>query len=164
MRGRSVALVVFAIVATVQVAGEQIRCRSRISRSLAVVRPLPASPRCRQPQQQQATDDDADHHDRAEGTPSVVVFAVFNEQRNHEYKPTDRSAIRSSSSGRFLGKEESVFEGDVDKLAAAGITRGCNPSVNDQYCPGSNVTRGQMAAFLVRDMGYPDDVAVTCHR
>ncbi len=115
---------------------------------LLIVRRLPASPRCRQPQHQQAADDDADHHDRAEGTPGVVVFAVFNEQRNHEYNPTDRSAIRGSSSGRFLDETESVFEGDIDKLAIAEVALGFDPPENDQFCPTSNVTRGQMAAFL----------------
>ncbi|MDH4307732.1 MAG: S-layer homology domain-containing protein [Acidimicrobiia bacterium] len=35
-------------------------------------------------------------------------------------------------------------------LAAAGVTRGCNPPVNDRFCPAEPVTRGQMAAFLHR--------------
>jgi hypothetical protein len=30
------------------------------------------------------------------------------------------------------------------------VTRGCNPPFNDKFCPRSNVTREQMAAFLVR--------------
>jgi hypothetical protein len=44
----------------------------------------------------------------------------------------------------------SVFAGDIEKVAAAGVTRGCNPPVNDRYCPDDFVTRGQMAAFLSR--------------
>ncbi len=44
----------------------------------------------------------------------------------------------------------SVFEADIEKLAAAGITKGCNPPANDHYCPYDRVTRGEMAAFLVR--------------
>jgi micrococcal nuclease len=56
----------------------------------------------------------------------------------------------------FQDDDDSVFETDIAKLAAAGITRGCNPPVNDLYCPDSAVTRGQMAAFLVRAMGYTD--------
>src|SRR5690606_9784835 len=39
----------------------------------------------------------------------------------------------------------------------AGITRGCNPPANDRFCPDDHVTRGQMAAFLVRALGYTDD-------
>ncbi len=57
---------------------------------------------------------------------------------------------------KFTDDDDSVFEADIDKLATAGVTLGCNPPVNDLYCPGSPVTRGQMAAFLVRAMGYTD--------
>src|SRR5690606_39950973 len=46
-----------------------------------------------------------------------------------------------------------VFEGDIDRLATAGVTRGCNPPTNDRFCPDDFVTRGQMAAFLVRALG-----------
>ncbi|MDH4309145.1 MAG: S-layer homology domain-containing protein, partial [Acidimicrobiia bacterium] len=49
-----------------------------------------------------------------------------------------------------------VFEADIEKLAAKGITRGCNPPTNDRFCPNDPVTRGQMAAFLVRALGLSD--------
>lgn len=48
-----------------------------------------------------------------------------------------------------------MFEGDIDRLAAAGVTVGCNPPANDRPCPDEPVTRGLMAAFLVRAMGQP---------
>ncbi len=57
----------------------------------------------------------------------------------------------------FIDDDGSIFENDIAKLAAAGITKGCNPPVNDMFCPNDNVTRGQMAAFLVRALGYTDD-------
>jgi chitodextrinase len=44
----------------------------------------------------------------------------------------------------------STFAGDVGRLATVGITRGCNPPVNDLFCPDDPVTRGQLAAFLER--------------
>ncbi|MEA2002156.1 MAG: S-layer homology domain-containing protein, partial [Actinomycetota bacterium] len=47
----------------------------------------------------------------------------------------------------------STFESDIAKLATAGITKGCNPPANTMFCPGDNVTRGQMAAFLHRALG-----------
>lgn len=47
----------------------------------------------------------------------------------------------------------STFAGDIGKLATAGITRGCNPPTNDRFCPKDNVSREQMAAFLVRALG-----------
>ncbi len=53
----------------------------------------------------------------------------------------------------FNDDNESVFRFDIDKLATAGVTKGCNPPVNDEFCPNSNVTRGQMAAFLHRALG-----------
>jgi hypothetical protein len=43
-----------------------------------------------------------------------------------------------------------VFEADIEWLAAQGITKGCNPPVNDMYCPNDPTTRGQMAAFFHR--------------
>jgi SpoIID/LytB domain protein len=42
-------------------------------------------------------------------------------------------------------------------IADAGITTGCNPPANTKYCPAGSVTRGQMAAFLVRALGLTDD-------
>ena len=50
----------------------------------------------------------------------------------------------------FSDDDGSVFEADIEWLAAAGITRGCNPPANDRFCPNDAVTRGQMAAFLHR--------------
>jgi VCBS repeat-containing protein len=57
----------------------------------------------------------------------------------------------------FTDDDGSVFETDIAKLAAAGITKGCNPPTNDNFCPNDSVTRGQMAAFLVRALGLTDD-------
>ena len=50
----------------------------------------------------------------------------------------------------YTDDDDSVFEGDIDRLGTAGVTRGCNPPQNDRFCPKANVTRGQMAAFLHR--------------
>src|SRR5690606_13410789 len=52
--------------------------------------------------------------------------------------------------GTFTDTTGHVFEGDIARLAAADITRGCNPPANDRFCPDDPVTRGQMAAFLKR--------------
>ena len=45
---------------------------------------------------------------------------------------------------------DDTFAGDIGALAAADVTRGCNPPDNDRFCPDDPVTREQMAAFLVR--------------
>ncbi len=50
----------------------------------------------------------------------------------------------------FVDDDNSIFEGDIDRLGTAGITRGCNPPTNDRFCPNLSVDRGAMAAFLHR--------------
>jgi uncharacterized protein YbjT (DUF2867 family) len=60
----------------------------------------------------------------------------------------------------FVDDNDSVFEADIEKLAAAGITLGCNPPANDRFCPDQPVTRGQMAAFLVRALDLPAGASV----
>lgn len=59
--------------------------------------------------------------------------------------------------GLFFDDEASIFEGAIDRLGASEVTRGCNPPFNDRFCPEDPVTRGQMAAFLVRALGYSND-------
>jgi hypothetical protein len=62
----------------------------------------------------------------------------------------------AASSGRFDDDDGNVHEPNIDAIAEAGITRGCNPPANTSFCPQEVVTRGQMAAFLVRALGYDD--------
>ena len=45
----------------------------------------------------------------------------------------------------FIDDENVVFEDEINRLAAAGITRGCNPPTNDEFCPDDELTRAQMA-------------------
>jgi hypothetical protein len=59
--------------------------------------------------------------------------------------------------GSFVDDNGSLFESDIEWLALEGLTKGCNPPVNDRFCPRDEVTRGEMAAFLVRALGYTDD-------
>jgi len=42
------------------------------------------------------------------------------------------------------------FHSSISWLADTGITRGCNPPANDEFCPDDPVTRGQMSTFLQR--------------
>jgi glucose/arabinose dehydrogenase len=55
--------------------------------------------------------------------------------------------LPSASTDFFTDDEASPHEGDINRLAAAGITLGCGP---DHYCPLDFVTREQMASFLAR--------------
>ena len=50
----------------------------------------------------------------------------------------------------FSDDNSSIFENDINAIAAAGITKGCNPPANTRFCPADTVTRAEMAAFLVR--------------
>ncbi len=66
-----------------------------------------------------------------------------------------RGAPCAPTSGTFIDDDDSIFEANIEALAAAGITKGCNPPQNDRFCPNDAVTRGQMAAFLVRALTLP---------
>lgn len=55
----------------------------------------------------------------------------------------------------FTDIASSPFAGSIAKIAAAGITRGCNPPANDRYCPEDYITRGEMATFLTRALELP---------
>ncbi|HUG08781.1 MAG TPA: hypothetical protein VMP13_07805 [Acidimicrobiia bacterium] len=57
--------------------------------------------------------------------------------------------------GSFDDDDGHLFEADIDAIAAVGITKGCNPPANTQYCPDDDVTRGEMAAFLRRALDLP---------
>jgi hypothetical protein len=59
-----------------------------------------------------------------------------------------------AAGGRFNDDDDSIFESNIEWLASAGVTLGCNPPTNDNFCPGDNVTRGQMAAFMQRFAQY----------
>lgn len=62
--------------------------------------------------------------------------------RSQGLQPTPRDFFRDDNT--------SIFEQSINRVAAAGITLGCNPPTNNRYCPTNLVTRGQMAAFLLR--------------
>ncbi|HUG08289.1 MAG TPA: S-layer homology domain-containing protein [Acidimicrobiia bacterium] len=65
--------------------------------------------------------------------------------------------LPASSKDWFRDVNGSIFESAINAIADAGITRGCNPPANDRFCPNDFVTRGQMAALLVRALGYTDN-------
>jgi lipoprotein-anchoring transpeptidase ErfK/SrfK len=55
----------------------------------------------------------------------------------------------------FTDTGASVHGTNIDALAAAGITKGCDPPANTRFCPERRVTRGEMAAFIVRAFDLP---------
>jgi hypothetical protein len=51
----------------------------------------------------------------------------------------------------FSDDNDSIFEDDINALAAAGIAKGCSDS---RFCPDDVITRAQMASFLVRALDH----------
>lgn len=51
---------------------------------------------------------------------------------------------------RFVDAYDSIFRADIAWMGAAGITKGCNPPGNDNYCPASKLSRAHVAVFLQR--------------
>lgn len=67
--------------------------------------------------------------------------------------------LPGSSESPFTDTGNTVHAADIDALAAAGITKGCNPPENDRFCPDRKVTRGEMAAFIARAFDLPTGAA-----
>jgi hypothetical protein len=63
--------------------------------------------------------------------------------------------LPAGAPGQFVDTVESAHEADINALASAGITKGCNPPANDEFCPDRRVTREEMAAFIVRAFDLP---------
>ncbi len=59
-------------------------------------------------------------------------------------------SLPATSTDYFDDDDGKDHEGDINRLAEAGITGGCGPR---QFCPTAGVTREQMAAFLRRAFG-----------
>jgi dipeptidyl aminopeptidase/acylaminoacyl peptidase len=60
--------------------------------------------------------------------------------------------LAGTTTDYFTDDDGTLFESDINRLAASGITTGCTATT---FCPTKNVTRGQMAAFLVRALHLP---------
>lgn len=113
-------------------------------------------------------DDEGVHEENIEAIAAAGITRGCNPPANHYFCPDDevtrgqmaaflRRALQLPPSDRdhFIDDTQSVFSQDIDALAAAGITRGCDPPDNFRFCPDQPVTRGAMAAFLRRAFDYP---------
>lgn len=61
--------------------------------------------------------------------------------------------LRSTQRDYFSDDNGSTFEDDINALARAGITKGCNPPRNDRFCPDRGVSRAEIATFIARALG-----------
>jgi hypothetical protein len=64
--------------------------------------------------------------------------------------------LPAASESSFVDTAESVHAATISALAAADVTKGCDPPANTEFCPDRIVTRGEMAAFIVRAFGFED--------
>jgi lipoprotein-anchoring transpeptidase ErfK/SrfK len=105
----------------------------------------------------------------AEWLAGLGITKGCNPPANTEFCP-DRTVNRGEMAAMFMRAAEAAFAIDPDSidteqfidtrghtfqtaaawLATAGVTLGCNPPANDEFCPNSRVTRGQLSAFLKR--------------
>lgn len=69
--------------------------------------------------------------------------------------------LPSNSDTPFTDTSDSVHDRDIAALYTAGVTKGCNPPANDEYCPERVVTRGEMAAFIARAWNYAGEVDIS---
>ena len=58
--------------------------------------------------------------------------------------------LPASGTDRFRDDSGHIFEDAINRLGAAGITLGCNPPSNSNFCPDEPIRRDQMATFLAR--------------
>ena len=116
------------------------------------------------------TDDDGNFHEGAiEAIAAVAITKGCNPPFGDRYCPAadvDRGAMAAflrravglPDAGKdfFTDDNGSPFEADINAIAQAGITNGCNPPQGDQFCPARTVRRDEMAAFLRRAVGLLD--------
>jgi hypothetical protein len=56
-----------------------------------------------------------------------------------------------AASGPFLDVADNhLFSEEISWMYENGITKGCNPPDNTEYCPERSITRGEVAAFFYR--------------
>lgn len=64
--------------------------------------------------------------------------------------------------GRFVDDDGNAHEANIEAIAAANLTQGCDPPSNDRFCPTKTVSRAEMATFLIRALG--ESVAGRSHQ
>lgn len=115
------------------------------------------------------TDDDGNIHEgNIEAIAAEGITKGCNPPFGDRYCPSDvvdRGAMAAfirralslpaSSKDFFEDDDGNLFEGDINAIAEAGITKGCNPPANNHYCPHDSVKRDAMAAFLRRALELP---------
>jgi glucose/arabinose dehydrogenase len=115
------------------------------------------------------TDDDAIVHEGGiEAVAAEQITVGCNPPFNDRFCP-DRPLTRAematmiararslppSNTDHFADDDGHVLEGAINRLADAGITVGCNPPANTNFCPDRRLTRAEAAAFIARALSLP---------
>lgn len=108
-------------------------------------------------------DNDSVHEGAIEAIAAVGITVGCNPPANDRYCPgrtvtraemasflTRALNLGEASVEPFADTSGSVHEASINAIAAAGITTGCNPPDNSNYCPGRQITRGEMASMVAR--------------
>ena len=111
-------------------------------------------------------DDGSVHEANIEVLAAAGITVGCNPPDNDEFCPTDELTrgqgaafftrafnLGQSADDPFTDDDGSVFENAINAVAQAGITEGCNPPDNDEFCPTETITRAQWATFMVRALG-----------
>jgi len=114
-------------------------------------------------------DDGSVHEGSIEAVAAEEITEGCNPPANDRYCPDDVVTrgqmaaflaraldLPASEDNHFADEDGHLFEDAIDSLAASRITLGCNPPANDLFCPDHPMTRGQMAAMLVRAFHFPE--------
>ena len=108
-------------------------------------------------------DDGSVHEPDINGIKAGAITSGCNPPSNTRFCPT-RSLTRAELATLFVRAFElppappwgfqdiagNEHAANIDALAAAGVTTGCNPPANTRFCPDRITTRAEMASFLVR--------------
>jgi hypothetical protein len=111
-------------------------------------------------------DDDSVHEANIEIIAAAGITVGCNPPDGDEFCPTDTLTrgqgaaffnralnLLATADDLFTDDESSIFEGDINAIGDLGITRGCNPPDNDEFCPDDGVSRAAWASFMVRALG-----------
>lgn len=115
-------------------------------------------------------DNDSVHQNGIEAVAVAGITVGCNPPANDRYCPGDNVSraqaatflaraysLPADGNDYFVDDEGHTLERGINKVAAAGITAGCNPPANDRFCPEQSLTRAQFATFIVR----ADDISHT---
>lgn len=101
----------------------------------------------------------------AESSPPHLHFELRrNPEGGHGYAVDPNEYLVNAEhnwDGVFRDDDGTTHEANIEKIYAEGITRGCNPPLNTEFCPNREISRGEMAAFIVRALGLQETGGAT---